>query len=67
MSRVMQARLAFAAIGIGIWLYALAADNANLRLAGIALLALSLVLRFAPGGSTRRRRADSESGRPDGQ
>ena len=49
MSRVMQARVAFAVIGIAIWGYALASDNARLRLVGIALLALSLVLRFVPG------------------
>jgi hypothetical protein len=47
MSRVMQARIAFAAIGIVVWGYGYAAQDANIRLAGIALLALSLVLRFA--------------------
>ena len=43
----MQARVALAFIGIAIWGYGLASDNANLRLAGIAVLALSLILRFA--------------------
>jgi len=47
MSRVMQARIAFSIIGIGIWGYGYASDNANLRLAGIAVLALSVILRFA--------------------
>jgi hypothetical protein len=56
----MQARLTFAVIGVAIWGYAVATDDANLRLAGIALLALSLVLRFLPGG-TRRRKDDSAS------
>lgn len=55
MTRVLQARIAFAVIGIVVWGYAYAADNANLRLVGIALLALSLILRFAPGGSQGRR------------
>jgi hypothetical protein len=54
----MQARIAFAVIGIAIWGYAVATDHENLRLAGIALLALSLVLRFLPGGSRRRRQDD---------
>ena len=47
MSRVMQARVAFAVIGVVIWGYGYAAADANIRLAGIALLALSLILRFA--------------------
>jgi hypothetical protein len=46
MSRLMQVRLVFAVIGIVVWGYAVAADNARLRLVGIVLLALSLVLRF---------------------
>jgi hypothetical protein len=55
MTRAMQARVAFALIGIAIWGYAFATDNPDLRLVGIALLALSLVLRFFPGGSQGRR------------
>jgi hypothetical protein len=47
MSRVMQARIAFAIIGVVVWGYGTASDNPNIRLAGIALLALSLILRFA--------------------
>ena len=58
MTRALQARVAFAAIGIGIWGYAYAADDANLRIVGIALLALSLILRFVPGGSQGRRSKD---------
>ena len=61
----MQARVAFAAIGVAIWGYAFATDDATLRLVGIALLALSLLLRFAPGGTARRRRNDPESGGDD--
>ena len=59
MTRAMQARVAFAVIGIAIWGYAVAMDNANLRLVGIALLALSLIMRFLPGGSRKRSRDDS--------
>lgn len=55
MTRAMQARVAFALIGIGIWGYGYAAANPGLRLVGIALLALSLMLRFVPGGSQGRR------------
>lgn len=61
MTRAMQARAAFAAIGVVIWGYAFATDNANLRLVGIVLLALSLILRFAPGGSQGRRGGEPPS------
>lgn len=53
MSRLMQVRIVFACIGVVVWFYAYAVDNANLRLVGIILLALSLLLRFAPGGRGR--------------
>ena len=46
MTRLMQARLALAIMGIVIWGYALAVDDARLRLVGIIVLMLSLVLRF---------------------
>lgn len=59
MTRAMQVRVAFAVLGIAIWGYAVATDNENLRLAGIALLALSLILRFMPGGTHRRHKDDS--------
>jgi hypothetical protein len=55
----MQVRVAFAVIGIAIWGYAVASDRENLRLVGIALLALSLILRFMPGGTHRRHKDDS--------
>ena len=54
MTRVMQARIAFAVIGIAIWGYAVATDHERLRLVGILLLALSLVLRFLPGNRPPR-------------
>lgn len=55
----MQVRVAFAVIGIAIWGYGVASDRENLRLVGIALLALSLILRFMPGGTHRRQKDDS--------
>ena len=55
----MQVRVVFAVIGIAIWGYAVASDRQNLRLVGIALLALSLILRFMPGGTHRRQKDDS--------
>jgi hypothetical protein len=61
MTRAMQARVAFAVIGIAIWGYAVATDHDNLRLVGIALLALSLILRFLPGGSQGRRSKDDRA------
>ena len=61
MTRAMQVRVAFAVLGIVIWGYAVATDNENLRLVGIALLALSLILRFMPGGTRRRQKDDSAS------
>lgn len=56
MSRVMQARVALAIIGLLVWGYGAATDAANLRLVGIILLAISLVLRFA---DRRPRRNDT--------
>lgn len=55
----MQVRVVFAVIGIAIWGYAVASDRETLRLVGIALLALSLMLRFMPGGTHRRQKDDS--------
>lgn len=48
MTKFMQLRLALATIGILVWGYGLARDDANVRLAGIIVLAASLILRFAP-------------------
>lgn len=46
MNRVLQVRLVFAVIGVAIWGYGVASDNDRMRLVGIALLALSLILRW---------------------
>lgn len=44
--RVMAARIALLLIGLAVWGYGVRVDHARLRLIGIAILALSLVLRF---------------------
>lgn len=62
MTRFMQVRLGLALIGIVVWGYGLLKDEAQVRLVGIIVLALSLVLRFAPkrlregGGRSEERR-----------
>ena len=48
MSPVLIARLVLAAIGVLVWGYGQRIDQPNLRLAGIAILAISLLLRFVP-------------------
>jgi hypothetical protein len=45
---ILKVRLALAIIGIVVWGYGIAQDEPNVRLVGIAVLALSLVLRFTP-------------------
>ena len=54
MTQLMKVRLALAVIGIAVWGYAIRVDDPQVRLAGIAVLALALVLRFAD----RRRHTD---------
>jgi hypothetical protein len=45
---VMQARIGLAIIGIVVWGYGVLKDEPRVRLAGIIVLAVSLVLRFLP-------------------
>ena len=52
---VMGARIALLVMALIVWGYGVRVDDPQLRIIGIALLALSLVLRFF-----RRRGADSE-------
>jgi len=47
MERLISIRLAIAAIGIVTWATGFARDSADVRLAGIVILAVSLALRFA--------------------
>jgi hypothetical protein len=46
MNRILVARLVLTAIGIILWGYGQRMDQPNLRIAGIGVLAVSLVLRF---------------------
>jgi hypothetical protein len=41
-------RLAMAAVGVAVWVYGQRVDNANIRAVGIAMLALSVLMRFIP-------------------
>lgn len=54
----MQIRLVLAIIGIMVWGYGLASDDATVRLVGIAILASSLALRLVP---KRFQRDESDS------
>ena len=56
MSRMLQVRVAVAIGGILVWGYGLARDEPQVRLVGIAMLALSLILRFVP-----KRRTDKDT------
>jgi hypothetical protein len=47
-TRLMQIRLWLAGIGIAIWGYGYAVDDANVRWVGIGFLAVSVALRFYP-------------------
>ena len=48
MTRLLLARTVLAAIGVVIWGYGYRVDDARIRLAGIAVLAVSLFLRYLP-------------------
>lgn len=47
MSRLVQIRLVVALLGIAVWGYGYSVNADRVRLAGILLLAVSLLLRFA--------------------
>jgi hypothetical protein len=48
MRRLVLARTVLAAMGVVVWGYGYRVDDPTVRLAGIALLAISLLLRFLP-------------------
>ena len=48
MTRLILARTVLAAIGVVVWGYGYRVDAPNVRLAGIAILAVSLMLRWVP-------------------
>ncbi len=55
MTNVLKARIALAVIAVLVWGYGYRLDDVRLRWAGIAILAVVLVLRFAPGGGRDKR------------
>jgi hypothetical protein len=48
MRRLLLARTILALVGVLIWFYGYRVDDANIRLAGIIVLAVALLLRFVP-------------------
>ena len=48
MRRLLAARAVLAVIGVIVWGYGYRVDDATVRLAGILVLAVSLLLRFLP-------------------
>jgi hypothetical protein len=46
--RLLLARTVLAAMGVVVWGYGYRVDEPNIRLAGIGVLAISLLLRFVP-------------------
>lgn len=48
MSSLVLVRVVLAAIGVAVWGYGYRYDESDVRLAGIAILAVALLLRFAP-------------------
>jgi hypothetical protein len=58
MRRLLLARTVLAALGVVVWGYGYRVDDPGMRLAGIAILAISLLLRFVParwlGGDRER-------------
>lgn len=49
MKRQLLARTILGAIGVAVWGYGYRADLERTRLAGMAILVVAVVLRFAPG------------------
>ena len=54
MNRVTQLRLAIALVGVVVWGYGYSVEDRRITLAGIILLAISLMLRFAGPRPSRR-------------
>lgn len=48
MKRLLMARIVLTLIGVGVWGYGQRFDLPTVRMAGIGVLAVSLLLRFAP-------------------
>lgn len=48
MTKLLTARLVLLAIGIAVWGYGYRVENERTRVAGMAVLAIALLLRFVP-------------------
>ena len=48
MTRYILARMAVTLLGVGIWGYGQRFDLPNVRMGGIVVIALALLMRFAP-------------------
>ena len=48
MKRLVLARVLITVVGVLVWAYGFRANDANVRLAGIVLVAISPALRFVP-------------------
>lgn len=48
MKRKLMARLFLTAVGTAVWFYGFATESSATRAAGIAILAISLIVRFIP-------------------
>jgi chromate transport protein ChrA len=48
MKRLLLARLALSLIGIAVWGYGNATEQSRFMIAGMAILAIALLLRFVP-------------------
>jgi hypothetical protein len=48
MRRLLMARTALALLGVGVWGWGYRTDDPQIRLAGMAILLVTLLLRFVP-------------------
>lgn len=48
MTRLLIARIALSLFGLAVWGYGQRTENPKMRIAGMAILAVALVLRFVP-------------------
>ena len=48
MTRYILARMVVTLLGVGIWGYGQRSDLPNVRMGGIVVIALALLMRFAP-------------------
>jgi hypothetical protein len=49
-TRLLYARIVLSLVGVAVWGYGQRIENPPMRIAGMAILAVALLLRFAPKG-----------------